>query len=108
MTSTPYDKLVNICEEAITDTYKWERGHKRFQWTFRVIGLMNAIFAGYHIAVGSWFAVINILALALMVYMFHRGKAHLEWILEVRERWESDLVKYKFDRITYVESGYNY
>ena len=106
--NTPYDGLVGICEQAIADTYRWERGTRRFTWAFRVLVVVNVVFAGITIAMGSWFAILNVLATALMVYMLHRNKAHLEWVLATRVKWQTDLDKYQIERMTYVENGYRY
>ena len=105
---TPYDGLVDLAERAIADTHRWERRTNGFNMTFRGLAAFNAVFAGYQIAIGSWFAIVNIVAVGLMIFMLRFNRKHMKWILGIRVGWETHLEQYTLDRMTYVENGYHY
>lgn len=104
------DRLIASAQSAIEDTYKWERKGKITQRINYGILAFDIIWLGILLTVWphtTWFSIVVMVGvIALITFLIHKQKQHLEWIQEVREEWQSKALHWQAAKIEYTEQGY--
>lgn len=110
MTTSPYDTLIEICDGAIADTYRWERRCKRWNVVnWAMLMLVGALLVTFLVTgVSLWLVLILMGTEGINVFTFVGGRKHLRWIHEIQAKWMADKERYVLDRTQYMEQGYSY